>query len=93
MIFLTLFEEHGFKKFGHQNIWIKWEEENGSIISRYFATSTFEPTKKNYRTGKYTRIVVKDHSENILLDSNDSDEIENFFKTIRRDDSINKLLD
>ena len=84
---MKIFEENGFKQFGHQNVWIKWEMENNSIVSRYFAT-----TKYTGRDDEHYYIIVKDHSENILLSSNDPIEIDGFFKRIRRDNKIDDIL-
>ena len=83
---MNIFEENGFKQFGHENIWIKWEKENNSVISKYFATIKYTETDEN------NYVIIKDHRENILLNSNDPIEIENFFKIIRRDNKINDIL-
>lgn len=80
--------ENGFQQFGHQNLWIRWEKENNSVVSRYFAT-----TKYTGRDDEHYYIIIKDHSENILLSSNDPIEIDSFFKIIKRDDKIDEILD
>ena len=78
-------KSRGFEVYNH-NIWIKY---NSNKFPKYFATYTSK-IDNNVSTLKF---FIRDVDGNELLASNKTEDIDEFFKKLERDDKIDEILD
>jgi Zn-dependent peptidase ImmA (M78 family) len=82
---LVILQDNGFEEL-RKNMWVKYEIRNGLKIPKYFATSKIHNNQDFF-------VLVKNDKGDIVLNTNNANEIRSFILQDKRDEKISKLID